>query len=385
MPNPTPAQFPLEIVEPLRHQISHLFQVFDTSFDTPEIGYFRFRGRPQIPLDESYDQLRELFEQYGYTPLVRREQSQIALIGLPLVITAPPLRWKLNLLLFLLTIMSTLLTGAMSEPAFTPFLERFLNTGTGGTAVLQNLWMGWPFSLCILLILGVHEMGHFLAARYHKVPASLPYFLPLPWPFSYFGTLGAFILQRAPSKNSRAQFDIGASGPLAGLVLAIPILIYGLLTSPLGLLPEAYIREGNSILYVVLKFLVFGQVLPAGGMDVSLNQVAWAGWTGLLITGINLLPIGQLDGGRVAQVLLGQQLLEQLFWPIIIALGVFSLLAQSPIWLVMILLLLWMGRQYEQPLESITPLDPWRRRLAIFTLVLFVLIFVPVPLEWVGF
>ncbi|MDA0243229.1 MAG: site-2 protease family protein [Chloroflexi bacterium] len=384
--NQTPPASPsFDTIAQLRQQIAHLFWVADTTLDFPEPGYFRFRGRPQGELEPHYDELRQHFEQYGYTPLAQPENGQVVLLGLPLVITPPPLRWRWNLVLFLLTILSTLFTGAVNEPAFGEVFTQAIETGTGWGAVVANLWRGLPFCLSIMLILGAHEMGHFFAARYHKVAASLPYFLPLPYPLSYFGTLGAFILQRSPSKNARVQFDIGASGPLAGLVFAIPLLIYGLATSPVGPLPEMYMREGNSILYVVLKFLVFGEVLPSGGMDVSLNQVAWAGWTGLLITGINLLPVGQLDGGRVAQVLFGQRVLKQMFWPIIAGLAIFSLIAQSPIWVVMIFLLLSMGRQYEQPLDSVTQLDPRRRALAIFTLILFVLIFVPVPLEWVGF
>ena len=375
----TTATPPVEMVEQLRRQIAHLFWVVDTALNLPEEGFFRFRGRPLAPMDDIYDELRHHFEQFGYTPIAQPENNHVVLIGLPTVLKAPPLRWFWNLVLFLLTILSTLFTGAINEEAFVaPFV-----VGDWATAA-ANLWRGWPFCAAIMLILGAHEMGHFLAARYHKVAASLPYFLPLPYPLSVFGTLGAFILQRTPSKNAKVQFDIGASGPLAGLVFAIPLLIYGLATSPVEPLPEVYMREGNSILYVALKFLVFGELLPSGGMDVYLNQVAWAGWTGLLITGINLLPVGQLDGGRVAQVLFGQETLKQIFWPIIAGLAIFSLVAQTPIWVVMIFLLLSIGRQYEQPLDSVTQIDPRRRALAIFTIVLFVLIFVPVPLEFVG-
>ncbi len=127
-----------------------------------------------------------------------------------------------------------------------------------------------------MLILGAHELGHYFAARYHKVPVTLPYFIPLPPPFSLFGTLGAFIQLKAPIKSRRALLDVGAAGPLAGFVFALPILIYGLATSPvgpIGPLPAdgVILLEGNSILYALTKFMIFGQFLPNGNLDVQLN------------------------------------------------------------------------------------------------------------------
>src|SRR5690606_10828231 len=144
------------------------------------------------------------------------------------------------------------------------------------TDQLWQIWRGWPFAASILLILGAHELGHYFAARRHNVPVTLPYFIPMP--LSLFGTLGAFIRLQGPVNNRRALFDVGAAGPLAGLVFALPILFFGLATSDVGPISPGGLFEGNSVLYSALKYLVFGRLLPGGGEDVYLNQVAWAGW-----------------------------------------------------------------------------------------------------------
>lgn len=369
----TPSQpvVPLEKVELLRQRIAHLFVVHDTSLDQPNPGYIRFRGFFLQDLAHCFDELRAEFESLGFTPTIREENGRINLIALPYVFKEEKTRWVINLLLFVATIFSTLFTGA--------------SYGASGPDV--EIWRGWPFSLSILLILGAHELGHYFAARYHKVPVTLPFFIPLPF-FSLFGTLGAFIQLKAPVKNRRALFDVGAAGPLAGLAVALPVLIYGLATSEVAAIGPAaqggIILEGNSILYALMKISVFGQMLPSpDGLDVYLNQVAWAGWVGLLVTGLNLIPVGQLDGGHVAYVLLGRAA-KQLFWPVLLALGALVLFTGTTMWVLWIVLLFFLGRYHAEPLDDVTPLDPQRRLLAIFTLVIFALVFVPIPLQIIG-
>ena len=234
-----------------------------------------------------------------------------------------------------------------------------------------------------MLILGAHELGHYFAARYHKVPVSLPYFIPMP--FSIIGTLGAFIRLKAPIKNRRALLDIGAAGPLAGFVFAVPILLIGLASSETTTPPESggYMLEGNSILYALMKIAVFGRFLPDGSEDVLLNQVAWAGWVGLLVTALNLIPLGQLDGGHIAYVLFGRRA-KALFWPVIFGLVALTLITSTPTWAVWIILLFFAGRRYAEPLDDVTELDGRRRAIAIFTLALFFLVFVPIPLRFVN-
>ncbi len=373
---------PLESVEALRGELENLFTLTDTTLDFPEPGQVRFRGYFICDPADCYDELRRRFERHGYTPLVRPAEQGVMVVALPTVFNPPDSNWIINLVLFLVTIVSTLYAGAINEPEF---------TGT-------ELWLGWPFSLSMLLILGAHELGHYFAARYHNVPVTLPYFIPFP---SFIGTMGAFIRLKAPIKNRRALLDIGAAGPLAGMAFAVPVLIIGLLTSPVGPPPAGgYLQEGNSVLYFLGKLAVHGRCLPDGSLvcnaadwlqgsvgpaaratiDVSLNQVAWAGWVGLFVTGLNLIPVGQLDGGHVSYVLFGKRA-RSFFWPAIGALALLALLTGTTTWWLWIVLLFFFGRSYAQPLDDVTRLDPRRRAIAIFALILFFLVFVPTPLQ----
>lgn len=366
--SPPTTNLPLEEVEALRREIADLFVVYDTSLDKPEPGYVRFRGRFLVDTAVCFDDLRARFEKHQFTPMIRQEEDRTALIALPVVFNPPDSRGWINLALFIATILSTLYVGAIYE------------TGDPETA-LRSLWLGWEFSASLMLILGAHEMGHYFAARYHNVPVSLPYFIPMPTSFSLIGTMGAFIRLKAPVKNRRALLDVGAAGPLAGMIFALPVLWYGLATSPVGPLPAGgYMLEGNSILYALSKIVIFGRFLPANGIDVSLNQFAWAGWVGLLVTGLNLIPVGQLDGGHVAYVLFGKKA-RQLFWPVVLGLALLVIVTGSFMWVVWIMLLTFFGRVHAEPLDDVTPLDGRRRWIAIFTLALFILVFIPIPFQ----
>lgn len=358
-----------EHVEALRHDIADLFIISDTTLDYPDKGHVRFHGRFLCDPVDCYDELRRRFEIHGFTPAVNEEaDGRVVLLALPVVFENPRPGWVLNLILFLLTVLSTLFVGA----------------SYGATTVEQSLqiWRGWPFAASILLILGAHELGHFFAARHHDVPVTLPFFIPMP--LSYFGTFGAFIQLKGPVNNRRALFDVGAAGPLAGLVFTLPILLYGLATSTVGPSTPGTVFEGNSLLYVLAKFAVFGRLLPNSGIDVSLNQVAWAGWVGLFVTGLNLIPVGQLDGGHVAYALLGARA-QRFLWPAIGGLALITAYSYFRgtfvlTWLLWIFLLMTFGRYHARPLEDISDLDPRRKVLAVFTLALFFLTFVPFPL-----
>jgi membrane-associated protease RseP (regulator of RpoE activity) len=208
----------------------------------------------------------------------------------------PRFNWHTNALLFVATVVSVFFVGRDW-------------TGTPGSHGL-SLWLSaWTFAVPLLTILVCHEFGHYIAARIHRVPASLPYFLPLPI-FNPFGTLGAVIIMPRRIRSSNALLDIGAAGPLAGMFMAIPIMLYGLSLSHLGPIGPAgeggvYIQEGQSLLYWALKAIVFGHI-PAN-MDVQLHPTALAAWVGFLVTFLNLIPVGQLDGGHVAYALWGRR------------------------------------------------------------------------------
>lgn len=352
----------------MRRAISDLFLVYDTTLGYPEPDFVRFRGKFLADPADCFDELRRIFEVHGYTPLIREEEERVALIALPGIFNpSEPSRW-INLALLIATIFSTLLVGTLYS--------------VDSTDQVWQLWRGWPFALSIMLILGTHEMGHYVAARYHKVPVTLPYFIPMP--LSIIGTMGAFIRLQAPVKNKRALLDVGAAGPIAGLLVALPLLILGLYTSDTGPIAPGALLEGNSLLYAMTKVAIFGQILPTNGIDVQLNQVAWAAWVGLLVTGINLIPLGQLDGGHIAYALWGEKA-KALFWPIVAVLLLvtsYSFLRGTPTytWLLWVGLLMFFGRSYAQPLDDLTVLDSRRQVVAIISLLLFLAVFVPLPL-----
>ena len=360
----------MEQADDLRRDVDDLFLTNSITIDRPETGHIRLRGRFLCELSVCYGELRRRFERHGFTPFIRRENGDVSLIAAPVVFNPPGSRWIINLALLVATILSTLWIGALSE---------FAATGQDTVPGLGDLWLGLPYCLSLMTILGAHELGHYFAARHHKVPVTLPYFIPLPLP--PIGTLGAFIRLKAPVTSKRALLDVGAAGPLAGLVFAIPILLYGLSISPVEPLPDgSYYLEGNSIFYALAKLAVKGQVLPDGSQDVLLSQVAWAGWVGLLVTGLNLIPVGQLDGGHIAYALFGKRA-RLLYWPVIITLVVLVVLTRTPMWALWAVLLFFLGRFYAEPLDDVTPLDGRRQVLAIFSMLVFFLVFVPIPLR----
>jgi membrane-associated protease RseP (regulator of RpoE activity) len=298
-------------------------------------------------------------------------------------------KYLLNLVLFLATVLTTTAHGAA-----------YVHNGPIG-----RLWDGWVYSLPLMAILVSHELGHYIAARLHGVPASLPYFIPLPPPIGLLGTMGAVITQEATSDRKKL-IDIGAAGPLAGLAVAIPVLWYGLMLSKVQV-PIGGLQEGNSIVYALLKRTVTGQWLPGNGRDVQLHATAWAGWAGLLVTMLNLIPIGQLDGGHVATAYFGNRYARAArvlhgCLPVLALVGFASVYravrgevasagealstALYPVtfWLVWAALLLAMkrasGGEYHPPVDAI-PLPRGRRALFWVVCVTFLVTFMPVPLR----
>jgi len=360
----------MEQAEAVIGEIAPLYACDSFTLDRPQTGHIRLRGQFLCDLSQCFDDLRRRMESHGFTPFVRGEGDGVSLVAAPVVFNPPDSKWIINLVLLLATILSTLFVGALSE---------FAALGIDRIPGIGDLWLGFPYCLSLMTILGAHELGHYFAGRYHKVPVTLPYFIPLPFP--PIGTLGAFIRLKAPVKNKRALLDVGVAGPLAGLLFAIPILLYGLSISPVQALPAgSYTLEGNSIIYALAKMAVKGQMLPNGTEDGLLSQVAWAGWVGLLVTGLNLIPVGQLDGGHIAYALFGKRA-RILYWPVIVALIALVIFTRTYMWALWAVLLFFLGRIYAEPLDDITPLDSRRQVVAITSLVLFILVFVPIPLQ----
>jgi len=362
----------------------------------------RFTGKLRGDSQAAYEELRPAFEAQGMTLFFRKEGDDHLVLGVEGVIQPQPSRRIVNITLFILTLLSMLFSGALSAyqgPVDAPFGQLLLS-------VLRRLDTGIPFAISLFAILVAHEFGHYLAARYHGTAVTLPYFIPFPG--SPFGTMGAFIQLKEPPRNKRVLLDIGLAGPLAGLVVAIPVLLFGLSLSTVSVLPEVIppgsgqVLEGNSILYLAAKYVMKGELLPMpetyggvspilywiryvllgipipfGGRDVLLHPVAWAGWAGLLVTSLNLIPAGQLDGGHVLYVLFGKR--ARRVWPVIVA-GLLLLGMAWSGWYLWAGLIFLLGRRFARPLDDITPLDPTRRAVAILGLVIAFLVFIPVPL-----
>lgn len=253
----------------------------------------------------------------------------------------------INLVLFLLTILSTWIT------------------------------VGPWYSFGVIAILLSHEMGHYLMCRRYHIPATLPFFIPLPL-YSPFGTMGAMIQMRGYIPHRKALFDVGAAGPIAGLLVSIPVLYFGILLSDIvpaeHINPELSISLGEPLLFKLMSLLVLGNIPDT--FDVQLHGLAYAGWVGLFVTSLNLLPIGQLDGGHIFYSLFGQRGFK--FMPIfIVALGGLTIIYFG--WALLFLLLLWFGRKHPPPMDDYTPLDNKRRILAYLMFVVFLLTFTPKP------
>ncbi len=303
-------------------------------------------------------------------------------------------QWRLPLLLFAATLVSTLHVGASMAGA--PPRGGLLHV-----LAPARLARGWPFAGPLMAILLSHEMGHYVMGRLRGVDVSPPYFVPVP--FFLMGTAGAVIRIRSRIRSPNALFDVGAAGPLAGLLVALPVLVYGLATSPVEpLKPSAggYLVEGRSLLYLALLRLVKGPI--PDGSDILLTPTAFAGWAGLLVTAINLLPVGELDGGHVAYAMFGpaqdtySERLRKALPAVALLVGLYyggrawvagkrgeALLYEGLagihwlVWAVFLKVIVVRSGGRHPPTDPGERLTPGRRRLGWFVLALFVALFMP--------
>jgi len=282
---------------------------------------------------------------------------------------ARPQRLWLHLLLFLATVVTTVVAGALQQ-------------GVNPLTHPELLYKGIPFSFTLLLILGTHEMGHYLVSRRHHLDVTLPYFIPAPPIPFIIGTFGAFIKIRSPIQDKRALLDVGCAGPLTGVVFAIPVILAGLHLSQVTSMPlgSEGLTLGEPLLFQLLSWLTFGSLAP--DQQVLLHPVAFAGWIGLLVTALNLLPVGQLDGGHVSYALFPA-------YHRLISYGCLGLLVICGVWfwqgwLMWAVLLAFLGLRHPAPYYDWVPLDRRRRVLGVITILVFVLTFSPAPftVEW---
>jgi len=353
----------------------------------PPDAVIAFRGQLDGDTEAAFERVTQRFAALGYTASLRDwaggGHEVVAVKG---VIEPKPARTWINVVLFLATLLSVLYIGAQYALTDANLLTNDLSQTDMLLMPLTHLHWGLPFAGTLMSILLAHELSHYFVARRYGSPVSLPYFIPMP--ASIIGTMGAVIVQRAPMRNRKALFDIGVAGPLGGLIVAIPLLILGLTLSSLEPPPDIEVawQEGNSLLYLGLKYLVFGKILPSNGEDVWLHSVAFAAWAGLLVTMINLIPVGQLDGGHISYALLGRRArtLGYVLIAAMMAWGGILLMTENGaggFWMTWGFLNLILNPRHPPPLDDATRLD-WRRIVfGLLVLAIFILTFMPAPLR----
>ena len=281
----------------------------------------------------------------------------------------------INVGLFLLTCFSTLIVGTLLMASFNNTIEDDL--GLLFSRIWQNpaiLLTGLPFSISVMTILFAHEMGHYLTCRAYGISATLPYFIPAP---TIVGTMGAFIKIRSPIQHRRALLDVGIAGPIAGFVLAIPTLVIALHYSKFVVLnpSENYFTFGEPLIFKLIAYLM-GKTPPAG-MDLYMHPMALAAWFGFYATAMNLLPVGQLDGGHVSYAIFGDfhRKISKAFVFALLPLGIFY----WPGWLVWTTLLLFIGLRHPMTIDDSIPLSRRHVALGWIGLAMFILCFTPIP------
>ncbi|MDH3256189.1 MAG: site-2 protease family protein [Nitrospinota bacterium] len=273
---------------------------------------------------------------------------------------------------------------AFSGPRFPiNFKTIALFLGLFSATVFTTWWVGGPwYSFGLILILGTHEFGHYWACRVNNVNSSLPNFLPVP-PIPYFlniGTMGAFIMIREPIPNRKALMEIGASGPIAGFMVAVPVLWVGLMNSQMSLGSASEgpnLFFGSSLILWAMTEAVLGVNPMVTDVTISLHPLAYAGWLGMFFTALNLLPLGQLDGGHVVYSLFNRKLslwAARIFFVALIALGFYW--AGWWFWAGLVLIL---GLRHPPVLDEATPLEPKHRVIGYASLLILILTFVPMP------
>jgi membrane-associated protease RseP (regulator of RpoE activity) len=310
----------------------------------------------------------------------------------PLAVPAdrePRLRY---LVLFLLTLVTTTLAGVWHYVSFASGLQDVDIDFQNPTLLLHALW----YSGGVLAILGAHEFGHYFACRYYGVHASLPYFIPLwlpigaptvPWwlPIPTPGTLGAVIRIRQPIATKREFFDIGIAGPIAGFVVLIPILVFAITASDVVRIPADFqgVEYGEPLLFRLTAWMFLGEI--AAGHSINLHPAGWAAWFGMLATALNLAPVGQLDGGHISYAVFGRRSSAITLGVTVLLVGLLAISLGYLLWTILVIaMVLALGPHHPRTIDEDEPLDRGRLLLAGFAVLMFVLCFTPVPVQFIG-
>lgn len=360
---PLPVQ-PSFDIELLQREVGQRFPFYDMRSNVNTVAFFC--RIDEETLEEKFESLRLSLLEKGYIPMIRPEHGEHIIY----VVQKPPKKKKrstwINVVLLAATIVTTTVAGSWQWVG--DFIwEKIFSAGF----LLEGFIF---FSVPLLLILGVHEMGHYLISKRHHVDSSLPYFIPFPPPL---GTFGAIISTREPIPNRKALLDIGVSGPLCGFLVAIPIAIIGFFLMQQNPVVVTS-TEGQMVLNnpLLLQWIGSFFTIPA---NATIHPTLFAGWVGIFLTAVNLLPAGQLDGGHVARAILKDKA-KYASWAVIIALIGLSFYYNYTGWILFaVLILLLIGTQHQPPLNELSPLDTKRKLLGILVLFIFIISFAPVP------
>jgi membrane-associated protease RseP (regulator of RpoE activity) len=289
--------------------------------------------------------------------------------------------WWKHIALFLITLVTTTRVGEYRYLAFLSDFGRVPPNVSEPGLLLHGLW----YSATILAILGAHEMGHYLACRWYRLDATLPYFLPLYLGFGglQIGTLGAVIRIKEPFPTRKALFDVGVAGPIAGFIVLVPALFLGMQMSNVTVSPppEQLMLIGKPLLFRAVRWLTFGPI-PDGSI-VNLHPMVWAAWFGMLATALNLLPFGQLDGGHLTYATMGRRSMPISLVTVAAAL-VMTYFSRSYLLMtgLMVVMLMFFGPRHPPVLNEYDPLGAARYRVALFALAMLVLCFTPFPIQF---
>jgi membrane-associated protease RseP (regulator of RpoE activity) len=360
---PVEPPFDLEL---LQREVGQRFPFYEMKSNINTVAFFC--RIDEETLEEKFESLRLTLLEKQYIPMIKNEHGEYIIY----VVKKPESKKRksvwVNIILLVATIFTTTLAGALQWVDINQV--DWINMVS-----LPYLWQGFIFfSVPLLLILGVHEMGHYYASKKHHVDASLPYFIPLPPPF-LLGTFGALISTREPIPNRKALLDIGIAGPLCGFLVAIPISLIGFYLMQQQPLPIPL--NGDNITLVPPLLLQWMQNLFSISGNYVIHPTLFAGWVGIFLTAVNLLPAGQLDGGHIARAILKEKH-KYISWVVIFVLAGLSFFYTG--WLMFaIIILLFIGTQHQPPLNEITPLDTRRKLLGLAILIIFILSFAPIP------
>lgn len=360
-----------EDVKGLRSAVGQHFKVYDVRWDLESVAFFCDLD-PET-LDKEFDELRRGLLKKGYIPMMLHEGGEYIVY----ITEKAPARYRsvrVNVILLLATICTTVFVGAMNWWSYDTSLdpEDFLDVFTPIALGNGALFFAFP----LMLILGIHETGHYLMARYHGVAASLPFFIPVPLP--PLGTFGAFISMREPIPDKKALMDIGVAGPIAGFCVAVPVTLIGFYLTDVFAMQVPSDAGGLVYLGTSMFYDMLASMAPPSG-DYLTHPTALAGWVGLLVTFLNLLPAGQLDGGHIARALFGDKA-KYFSYVTVFGMLILAFYFQYFGWILFIFIIVFIGIAHPPPLNDITPLDTKRWLAGAAGFIILVGCFTPVPL-----